>query len=167
MISRHPHGCGIMLEGPPAYNLTSTARLDLKPALLKLALLKLSTRHWGSVWPGRPPLTPQTVAHSDILSEVETLWLRWVASAVVGVTTDLRHTDSRGELHDQSSGRRHLSNPPSRDSPVCVHAHGKCHYQYISQELIRSSGNGRLKSGIWLGQQRPSESVRRGMDNRA
>lgn len=42
-------------------------------------------------------------------------WLRWVASAVVRVTTDLRHTDSRGQLHDQSSGRRDLGNPqPSR-----------------------------------------------------
>lgn len=40
-------------------------------------------------------------------------WLRWVASAVVRVTTDLRHTDSRGLLHDQSSGRRHLGNPLS------------------------------------------------------
>lgn len=45
-------------------------------------------------------------------------WLRWVASAVVRVTTDLRHTDSRGLLHDQSSGRRHLGNPQWRDSPA-------------------------------------------------
>lgn len=65
---------------------------------------------------GRPRLSPKRPAHYDKLSDVETLWLRWVASVVVGVTTDLRHTDSRGLLHDQSSARRHLSNPPSRDS---------------------------------------------------
>lgn len=47
-------------------------------------------------------------------------WSRWVASAVVRVTTDLRHTDSRGLLHDQSSGRRNLGNPQSRDRPARI-----------------------------------------------
>lgn len=101
-------------------------------------------------------------------------WLRWVASAVVRVTTDLRHTDSRGLLHDQSSGRRHLGQPTveGQSSPRLVPMGNAIINMYITgvdKDLRERRGSSQSLHSVcsimphFANRYRPPESVRRGM----